>query len=181
MPIARSILVVFVLTSMAGVIAVGTINFLPIFDRYLLAVAPFAAALILDRAPAHRRDQSRPPCGAQIAAVGVFALLGLVWSTDSAAFDAARWKAGEEAVSLGYPADRVEAGFEWRNAKRQPGRIVLAPSQSIPDACVVMRVQTPDQPVPSDAVVEVPWSSILGLRGRIVGTPVDAPDCSPLP
>lgn len=177
---ARSVLVVFVLTSMAGVIGVGTINFLPIFDRYLLAVVPFAAALILDRAPA-RDVTSRARRGAQVAAIATFALLGLVWSTDSAAFDAARWKAGEQAVALGIPADRVEAGFEWRNAKRPPGEIVLAPSQPDPDACIVMRVQTPDQPIPRDAVVDVPWSSILGRRGHIVGTPVDAPDCTRLP
>jgi hypothetical protein len=177
---ARSVSVVFVLASMAGVIAVGTINFFPIFDRYLLAAAPFAAALILDRTPAHQAT-SRARRGAQIAAVGAFAFLGLVWSTDSAGFDAARWTAGEEAVALGVPADRIEAGFEWRNARRPPGQIVLAPSQPDPDACVVMRVQTPDEPVPKDAVVEVRWSSILGRRGRIVGTLVDAPDCSPLP
>jgi hypothetical protein len=177
---ARSILVVFVLASMAGVIAVGTINVFPIFDRYLLAVVPFAAALVLDTTPAHD-VVSRARRGAQIAAIGSFALLGLVWSTDSAAFDAARWRAGEEAVALGVRPDRVEAGFEWRNVFRSEGTIVLAPSQPDPDACVVMQVQTPHEQLPSDAVVDVSWSSLLGLRGRIVGTPVDAPDCPPLP
>jgi hypothetical protein len=177
---ARSLLVVFVLASMAGVIAVGTIDFFPIFDRYLLATAPFAAALVLDTAPAHEAA-SRARRGAQVAAIAAFALLGLVWSTDSAAFDAARWKAGEEAVALGVPADRIEAGFEWRNVFRPAGQIVLAPSQPDPDACVVMRVQTPDEAIPSDALVDVPWSSLLGMRGRIVGTTVDAPGCSPSP
>jgi hypothetical protein len=177
---ARAVLVAFLLASIAAVIAVGTINFLPIFDRYLLGVAPFAAALILDTAPA-REVAGRARRAVQVVAVGAFALLGVVWSTDSAAFDRARWEAGEAAVDLGVPSDRVEAGFEWRNVHRQPGAIVLAPSQSDTDACVLLEVQTNDATVPSGAVVSVPWSNVFGQRGRIVGTPTGAPDCPPLP
>jgi hypothetical protein len=69
-------------------------------------------------------------------AVAAFAVLGLWWTGDSAAFDAARWQAGQRAVALGYPADRIDAGFEWRNAHRRPGALATAPSEHDPDACV---------------------------------------------
>jgi hypothetical protein len=84
-------------------------------------------------------------------------------------------------VALGVPADRIDAGFEWRNNFRANGAIVLAPSQPDPDACVVLRVQTPREAMPADPTVSVPWSSLFGLRGRVVGTPVDRPDCPVLP
>jgi len=175
----RALLVMFVLGSVAAVVVVGTFD-LPIFDRYLLVVSPFAAGLVLDSSSTatvttHARRL------AQWAAVGAFALLGLAWTTDSAAFDAARWEAGSAAVALGVPADRIDAGFEWRNNFRAPGAIVLAPSQPDPDACVVLRVQTPDEAMPASPTVSVPWSSLFGLRGWVVGTPVDRPDCPPLP
>ena len=32
---------------------------------------------------------------------------------NSAAFDAARWHAGEEMVALGLSADSIDAGYEW--------------------------------------------------------------------
>jgi hypothetical protein len=176
---ARAILVLFVLGSIAAIVTVGTFD-LPIFDRYLLVVSPFVAGLVLDTAPAmavatHARRL------VQWASVATFALLGLAWTTDSAAFDAARWHAGNEAVAMGVPADRIDAGFEWRNNFRSPGTIVLTPSQPDPDACVVMTVQTPGQTEATDTIVSVTWSSLFGERGKIVGHQVDGPDCPPLP
>jgi hypothetical protein len=170
---------VFVIGSLLAIVAVGTTD-LPIFDRYLLAAAPFAAALVLDAAPRGFVVTRARRIG-QWSAVGAFGLLGLVWTTDSAAFDAARWEAAEQVVDLGIPADRVDAGFEWRNTVRPPGHIVLAPSQPDPDACVVMEVRTNGSEVPPDAIVATPWSNVLGQRGRIVGTPTGAPDCPALP
>ena len=176
---ARSVLVVFVIGSLVAIVAVGTSD-LPIFDRYLLAAVPFAAALVLDTAPAAAVATSAQRTLRWLA-VAAFAFIGLVWTSDSAAFDAARWRAGEDAVATGVPADRVDAGFEWRDTFRLPGQLVLTPSQPDPDACVVMSVTEPGATPPSNAVVDVTWSSVLGRRGHIVGVPVDAPDCPPLP
>src|SRR4029077_17490287 len=45
--------------------------------------------------------------------LGVLGLASLALMLNSFAFDAARWRLGEEAVTRGIPADTVDAGFEW--------------------------------------------------------------------
>lgn len=140
----QAMTLVFVIVSALGLVAVGTGN-LPVFDRYVLGLVPFAAGLVLAHrsASAPRPSTSGPaPSGrtarraVEVAGVVAFALMGLWWGGDSAAFDAARWRAGEQAVALGYPADRVDAGFEWRNVHRPAGATPTAPVEHDPEACV---------------------------------------------
>jgi hypothetical protein len=168
-----------VIASAVGLVAVGTGN-LPLFDRYALGLVPFAAGLVL----AHRTTSRRPtgsggptpptPPGrsarraAEVVAVVVFALLGLWWSADSAAFDAARWRAGEQAEALGYPADRIDAGFEWRNAHRAAGATPTAPSEHDADACVRVESDADGSREPA-ADTEVLFTVDLGRPFRHTG------------
>ena len=95
--------------STAGLAAFGWIGVL--LDRYLFPMVPVAAVLLLRAA--------REP--AQFARSRAFAQATLVWLAASAviiaansfAYDAARWRAGERAVAIGYDPERVDAGYEW--------------------------------------------------------------------
>jgi hypothetical protein len=133
---ARDLAWAFVVVTIISLTAAGSAD-LPIFDRYLLPAAPFAAGLVLAWRPdAVSLGAHTLAAGARWLAVGVFVALGVVWSVDAARFDATRWAAGERAVALGYPAARVDAGFEWRNVHRPDGSAPMSPSQPIEDPCV---------------------------------------------
>jgi hypothetical protein len=43
----------------------------------------------------------------------VLATVSTVYMLNGNAYDAARWRAGEQLVALGVPADEIHAGFEW--------------------------------------------------------------------
>ena len=89
-----------------------------VFDRYYWPLLPVVAILLLRRPRRSGSDQwpVRPR-------VGVYALVGLasiptaflaiIFMLNSLAFDAARWKAGEQLTGLGVTADEVDAGYEW--------------------------------------------------------------------
>ncbi len=137
----QAMTLLFVVASALGLVAVGTGN-LPVFDRYALGLVPFAAGLVLAHRTASAPRGTAAPEGVtgrravEVGAVVAFALIGLWWGGSSATFDAARWRAGERAVALGYPADRVDAGFEWRNVHRPDGSTPTAPVEHDPGACV---------------------------------------------
>jgi hypothetical protein len=90
------------------------------FDRYLWPLVFSASFLLLARSPIEDRVAVPRLVGvAQIVGtfVGVVAVITVALLTlDSAAFDAARWHAGEEAVRSGTPANEVDAGVEWSGA-----------------------------------------------------------------
>jgi hypothetical protein len=137
----RMLLLLFVVASLVLPMAIGSAG-LPIFDRYLLAVVPVVAGLALtyvgDAATAAEPVPAPSPGtrGLRVAGVGTFAALCLLWTADAAAFDAARWELGAQAVALGAAPDRVEAGFEWRNVHRPAGDPVTPPAERDPDACI---------------------------------------------
>jgi hypothetical protein len=92
----------------------------PLYDRYLWAlVLPLAALLLYSP----QRQAPRTPAGGQrrkaaavvpVVAVASFsAVVALTFMLNSFAFDAARWRAGERLVQLGYAADQIDAGYEW--------------------------------------------------------------------
>jgi hypothetical protein len=113
--------------------------------------------------------------------VAAFLLLGLVWTIDSSRFDAARWAAGERAVQLGYPADRVDAGFEWRNVHRPAGEGPRSPSQPDPDACVRLTAAGADlgpQWTPLFTIAH--WHGAAG-SDPLTAWAAEAPGCPPLP
>jgi hypothetical protein len=113
---------VFALLFAAGTIAVGLTVIL--FDRYTWPLAlPLAILLLLppqadrteDLAVARANRVGGRGLLAVVAAalVAVTAVTSLVLMLNAAAFDAARWRMGEEAVRLGFAAETVDAGLEW--------------------------------------------------------------------
>lgn len=103
------VLVVFLLGYVAALAYV--VWRLSVFDRYLYPMVPPAAILLLGGVPAVWR----------VGRAQVIAYAGLLWlaassamvTTNSLAYDAARWQAGEAAVAMGYAAATVDAGYEW--------------------------------------------------------------------
>ena len=92
------------------------------WDRYLWPVV-FGAAVVL--AGRGRATGERAP-GSPAARAGAGALSGLLagllavvaaaLTLNADAFGAARWSAGESLVAAGYPAQDIDAGFEWVGA-----------------------------------------------------------------
>ena len=117
-------LAVFVVVFAAGTIALGLTSIL--FDRYTWPLAlPLAILLLLRPKPEPAAGAEGAPAGVRSAGrragvamltgalVLVIATASLVLLLNAAAFDAARWRMGDEAVRLGFAAETVDAGFEW--------------------------------------------------------------------
>jgi hypothetical protein len=122
-------LAVFVVLFAAGTVALGLTSIL--FDRYLWPLAlPLAILLLCPPEPTPHVDTPGSPgedhelrvwrvwrrAGLPLLAGALVALIAttsLVLLLNEAAFAGARWRMGEEAVRLGFPADTVDAGFEW--------------------------------------------------------------------
>jgi Dolichyl-phosphate-mannose-protein mannosyltransferase len=118
-------LAVFVIGFTACVIAAGL--FSNVFDRWMWPLAlPLAILLLLRPEPGPNVDAEQGPdrfvrsagrrAGVTVltgALVAVIAATSLVLLFNAAAFDAARWRMGEEAVRLGFAPETVDAGFEW--------------------------------------------------------------------
>ena len=102
-------LVIFLLVYAGGLAVFGTMN--AIYDRYLYPMIPVAAILLLSGMPEPPRSgRSEAFAHAAVAWLGV---LAFIIAANSSAYDAARYRAGEAAVALGYPPGLVDAGYEW--------------------------------------------------------------------
>jgi 4-amino-4-deoxy-L-arabinose transferase-like glycosyltransferase len=102
-------LVLFLAVYAAGLVVFAPMG--PVFDRYLYPMIP-AAAILLLRGPAQPSRFGRSRAFAH----GAFAWLAasaFVIAANSFAYDAARYRAGEAAVAMGYDARTVDAGLEW--------------------------------------------------------------------
>ena len=105
-------LLIFLVLYAGGLAAFGSMNGL--YDRYIYPAVPVAAILLL-------RGLGRSAAPTRSAA---FATAALAWlmavavavAANSLAYDAARWRAGEAAVALGYAPQTVDAGYEWVGA-----------------------------------------------------------------
>jgi hypothetical protein len=110
-------LLAFAVVFAAGTILVGLTVIL--FDRYTWPlVLPLAILLLIKPDPATapspaRRGSPALLAGAVVALTGVLAATSLALMVNAAAFEGARWRMGEEAVSRGFTAETVDAGFEW--------------------------------------------------------------------
>jgi len=85
-----------------------------LFDRYLWPLVFAVGVLILRYSPpAPRREWPRLLVGivAALSALLILTTAALTINVDT--YSAARWKAGQIAVSYGVPANTVDAGFEW--------------------------------------------------------------------
>ncbi len=118
----------------AGAVATG----LPIFDRYALPAIPLVGLLVLrsaERAEAgaglpvgreHAANGSRSVRSWFVPIVGLvgLAVVSLGFATDSASFDATRWRVATIAARRGYGASHVDGGFEWVAYHRRRGPLI---------------------------------------------------------
>jgi hypothetical protein len=111
------LLVMFVAAIVAGMAVYG-LNF-PIFDRYYWAIVPVLGILLL-REPLRdtraRATGPRTPRRIVIpasAALVLLAVVSLIFVLNSAAFDGARWQAGQQLAELGIAPETIDAGYEW--------------------------------------------------------------------
>ncbi len=118
---------------------------LPLFDRYALPILPLVALVLLKAVRTATRDEPRPATTvARTTVVALsFALLvavGLSFTVDSASFDATRWNLAARVERMGYPATKIEGGFEWLGYHRQRDirRGQLYKAHQGP--CVVLRI-----------------------------------------
>jgi hypothetical protein len=102
-------LVIFLVLYWAELV-VACLLFYPL-DRDLYPLLPVAGILLLRGAP--RVARLGPRHALSHLAVGWLALNALAIAANSFAYDAARWRAGEAAVAIGYDARTVDAGYEW--------------------------------------------------------------------
>jgi hypothetical protein len=91
-----------------------------VYDRYTWLVSLPLAAFVVSRCGG-LLDRSRQALLAAGAAVILLTAAGLAVAVNDAAASAARWRAGELGTRLGYPADTVDAGFEWIGAHALAG------------------------------------------------------------
>lgn len=106
---AEGLLVIFLALNAGELAAFGSLNGL--FDRYLYSLVPVSAILILRRyGGAALSARSLAFATASLAWVMAIALLV---AANTFAYDAARWRAGNEAVSMGYDPRTIDAGYEW--------------------------------------------------------------------
>ena len=115
----------------SGAYAIAIATRLPIFDRYALPVIPLVGILFLgavrspinpSSAPATERFPiTRSRVATTALASIVMAVVGLVISTDSASFDATRWRTDVAVTRLGYSPLAIDGGFEWVSYHRRVG------------------------------------------------------------
>ena len=152
-----------------------------VYDRYALPMIPLIGILLL-----HGADASGAPApgsavlrrgGVAVALVGV-ALVGFVFTIDSASFDGTRWKVAVAATHRGYARRQINGGFEWVNFYRgahRPRIIVGAKSghtlkpggvAPVSEFCVsvVVNPKADDRP----AILERAYESPLHAAARIV-------------
>ena len=58
---------------------------------------------------------ARPLVVSGLVALFVFAVVGTVYTADSAAFDGTRWKVASAASEKGWAKSQIRGGFEWTN------------------------------------------------------------------
>lgn len=110
------ILLLFASATLGGLAIYGAKYAL--FDRYFWPLLPPLAVLLMYRARSgpNARPSSSTPRGWTAVATGAWVVLltmSLLFMLNSLAFDAARWRGGEQLVGLGIPAQEVDAGYEW--------------------------------------------------------------------
>jgi hypothetical protein len=99
-----------------GLAVYGLLNF-GLFDRYLWPLIFALGVLLLHYSPpAPRREWPRLVAGIVVALSALLVLVTTALTVNADTYSAARWDAGQIAVSHGVPANAVDAGFEWVGA-----------------------------------------------------------------
>lgn len=106
----------------ALILVAASVFGLPVFDRYGLTVVALVGLLLGRSAarttPVATRNDRAPTAlvGASLVGLG---LLGLVFATESASYDAARWQVAEAVVRAGFAPADIDAGYEWGGFRRR--------------------------------------------------------------
>jgi hypothetical protein len=119
----RAVLTTFSLFSVALMVVSGPFD-QPIYDRHLLPLVPFVAVFIIVEGGLRPFARERFVVAA-CSILGVFAVLGLVFSTSTAVYDGSRWRAASDIVASGIEPLRVDGGLDWvgfhsREPQRSP-------------------------------------------------------------
>ena len=104
-------------TVVATGLAVYTLLNFGFFDRYLWPLIFALGVLLLHYSPpAPRREWPRLVAGIVVALSALLILVTAALTVNADTYSAARWRAGQIAVSHGVPAREIDAGFEWVGA-----------------------------------------------------------------
>ncbi len=108
----RTLIFLFCLTTTGVLGAVHFVTGAHVFDRYLIPMVPFVAALIVRAALEQRLVVERKAPVVAIA-LSVFAAFGFGFVDASATFDGAKWRLAQSVEAKGYAADSIDGGYEW--------------------------------------------------------------------
>jgi hypothetical protein len=108
---ARRVVTTFSLLSIGLMIVSGPFD-QPVYDRHLLPLVPFVAAFVMMEGGIRPFARKRFVLVAS-SVLGAFAVLGLIFSTSSAVYDASRWRAASDLVASGIEPLRIDGGLDW--------------------------------------------------------------------
>ncbi len=125
-------LIALTVVGFAAAYTIAIATKLPIFDRYALPAIPLIGLMLISSmsraeitADASHTARVMPSTRTGVVLTGavliLFAGVGLLFGTDSAAFDATRWRVDEATVHRGYSAHALDGGFEWIAFHRRRG------------------------------------------------------------
>lgn len=138
------------------------------YDRYLIALLPFAIALVLTGRPPLRR-------GVAVALVALFGIVGAVGVRDHLSYNAALWEAVARLQARGVPDEQIDAGYVvngWlhfahpENAPRTPRGERYFPWVTDPGGSLPFQIA--NQPLPGWKVIDrVRFRRWLGRSGEL--------------
>jgi hypothetical protein len=149
----------------------------PVFDRSVLPVVPFAAALVIRHALAQGAIV-RSPTATFVPLLSIWALLGFHIADASATYDSARWSLASRVRDLGARSESIDGGYEWFGF-HQPGEVVLPARPAQPwwtglfgevRVCMTSRYAE-GASLPGNVVVEIRERSSLGTEYRLESAP----------
>jgi hypothetical protein len=165
----------------------------PFYDRYLLALVPFAAALAIraaldERVLAHR---ARAVATAGFVALSV---VGLIFVDASTTFDGGKWQLARAVEHLGFAPATIDGGYEWfgyhqnDNTHQRPrieGRSFWVTLFSERSTCVTLTFSTDQKASSYGSTVEpqlirrLTVRSLVGITYRLAAVAGPQP-CDPL-
>jgi hypothetical protein len=153
----------------------------PFYDRYLIGLVPFVAALVVKsvfdrRCLAHR-------AGVRAAAsLGVLCLIGLTFVDASATLDGAKWKLARAIEQRGFQPAAIDGGQEWfgyhqlddiQQRPPEPGRSYWVTLFSERPTCVTLTLTGPEREgIPAakgvpELIQHLKVRSLMGIEYRL--------------
>jgi hypothetical protein len=89
------------------------VTYMAFFDRYVMAIAPFAFVLCLTLAARSPRSTSWMPIACSGLVLALFCWFAVAGTHDYLTWSRARWRAGTELLAQGHSVEEIEGGFEF--------------------------------------------------------------------